>query len=132
MQQAIQLILRVSLASGRRLEGTNVARRQRILLIATFAMILLASGGAWYLFQGPDPVRGTRTSGPAAVPVTIATATKRDLPIYLTGLGTVQASFTVAIRPQVDGKLQEVLFIEGRHVRKGDILAKIDARLVHA
>ena len=95
-------------------------------------MILLASGGAWYLFQGPDPVRGARTSGPAAVPVTIATATKRDLPIYLTGLGTVQASFTVAIRPQVDGKLQEVLFTEGQQVRKGDILAKIDPRLYHA
>ena len=63
-----------------------MARRQRILLIATFAMILLASGGAWYLFQGPDPVRGTRTSGPAAVPVTIATAT-----IRIRGAGTGDA-----------------------------------------
>jgi membrane fusion protein, multidrug efflux system len=109
-----------------------VARRQRILLIATFATILLAGGAAWYRFQGPDPVRGTRTSGPVVVPVAVASATKRDLPIYLTGLGTVQASFTVAIRPQVDGKLQEVLFTEGQQVRKGDILAKIDPRLYHA
>jgi pyruvate/2-oxoglutarate dehydrogenase complex dihydrolipoamide acyltransferase (E2) component len=38
----------------------------------------------------------------------------------------VQASFTVAIHSQVDGKLQEVLFTEGQHVKKGDVLAKID------
>jgi multidrug efflux system membrane fusion protein len=63
------------------------------------------------------------------VPVTIATATKRDLPIYLTGLGSVQASFTVGIRPQVDGKLEAVLFTEGQQVKKGDVLARIDPRL---
>jgi multidrug efflux system membrane fusion protein len=59
-------------------------------------------------------------------------ATKQDVPIYLTGLGTVQASFTVGIHSQVDGKLQEVLFTEGQHVKKGDVLAKIDPRLYQA
>jgi membrane fusion protein, multidrug efflux system len=54
------------------------------------------------------------------------------LPVYLTGLGTVQASFTVGIRPQVDGKLEQVLFKEGDLVRKGDVLAKIDPRLYQA
>ena len=58
--------------------------------------------------------------------------TKRDLPIYLTGLGTVQASFTVGIRSQVDGKLEKVMFTEGQHVKKGDVLAKIDPRLFQA
>jgi multidrug efflux system membrane fusion protein len=64
--------------------------------------------------------------------VTVAVAEKQDLPIYLTGLGAVQASFTVGIRPQVDGKLEQVLFKEGEHVRKGDVLAKIDPRLYQA
>jgi membrane fusion protein, multidrug efflux system len=64
--------------------------------------------------------------------VTVAIASKGDLPIYLTDLGTVQASFTVGIRPQVDGKLEQVLFKEGDHVRKGDVLAKIDPRLYQA
>jgi hypothetical protein len=41
----------------------------------------------------------------APVPVTVAIASREDLPIYLSGLGVVQASFTVGIRPQVDGKL---------------------------
>jgi multidrug efflux system membrane fusion protein len=73
------------------------------------------------------------TKGAAGpVPVTVAITTKQDLPIYLTGLGAVQASFTVGIRPQVDGKFERVLFKEGEHVRKGDVLAKIDPRLYQA
>ena len=66
------------------------------------------------------------------MPVSIAIVSRQDVPIYLTGLGTVQASFTVGIHSQVDGKLQEVLFTEGQHVKKGDILAKIDPRLFQA
>ena len=57
---------------------------------------------------------------------------RQDVPIYLNGLGTVQASFTVGIHSQVDGKLQEVLFTEGQHIKKGDVLAKIDPRLFQA
>jgi membrane fusion protein, multidrug efflux system len=108
-----------------------VGRGRRILLF--FVAVIGASGaGAWYSHQGPEqaePVKPARSSGPPPVPVTTAVAARRDLPIYLTGLGAVQASFTVGIRPQVDGKLETVLFTEGQHVRKGDVLAKIDPRL---
>jgi len=99
------------------------------MLVYCAVIIAAGSTGAWYLRQGPERVRAARSSGPAAIPVTIATATKRDLPIYRTGLGAVQASFTVGIRPQVDGKLEAVLFTEGQHVKKGDVLARIDPRL---
>jgi membrane fusion protein, multidrug efflux system len=106
----------------------NVGRGRRILLYC--AVVITVGGvGAWYLHQGPEPVRAARSSAPASIPVTVATATKRDLPIYLTGLGSVQASFTVGIRPQVDGKLEAVLFTEGQQVKKGDVLARIDPRL---
>jgi membrane fusion protein, multidrug efflux system len=64
--------------------------------------------------------------------VTVAIASREDLPVYLTGLGVVQASFTVGIRAQVVGMLEQVLFKEGDHVRKGDVLAKIDPRLYQA
>jgi multidrug efflux system membrane fusion protein len=67
-----------------------------------------------------------------SVPVSIAVAEQRDVPVYLSGLGTVQASFTVGIHSQVDGKLQEVFFTEGQHVKKGDLLARIDPRLFQA
>jgi multidrug efflux system membrane fusion protein len=88
-------------------------------------------GEAWYTQQGMEQTQPVKPAGsaPAAVPVTTAAAARRDLPIYLTGLGAVQASFTVGIRPQVDGKLEAVLFTEGQQVRKGDVLAKIDPRL---
>jgi membrane fusion protein, multidrug efflux system len=66
------------------------------------------------------------------VPVSVAIVGRQDVPIYLTGLGTVQGSLTVGIHSQVDGKLQEVLFTEGQHVKKGDVLAKIDPRLFQA
>jgi multidrug efflux system membrane fusion protein len=66
------------------------------------------------------------------VPVSVAIVQRQDVPIYLSGLGTVQASFTVGIHSQVDGKLQEVLFTEGQQVKKGDVLAKIDPRLFQA
>jgi membrane fusion protein, multidrug efflux system len=108
-----------------------VGRGRRILL--SFAVVIAVGGtGAWYLHQGPEPVRAARSSQPAAVPVTVAAATKRDLPIYLTGLGSVQASFTIGIRSQVDGQIEAVLFTEGQQVKKGDVLVRIDPRLYQA
>jgi multidrug efflux system membrane fusion protein len=64
----------------------------------------------------------------APVPVTVTEVSTRDVPVYLDGLGTVQAANAVAIRTQVDGKLQSVNFVEGQHVRKGDVLAVVDPR----
>jgi membrane fusion protein, multidrug efflux system len=88
---------------------------------------LLKTAGS-YILPGAEPAKAAR-SGPAPIPVTTAATTRRDFPIYLTGLGSVQASFTVGIRSQVDGKLESVLFTEGQFVKKGDVLAKIDPRL---
>jgi multidrug efflux system membrane fusion protein len=101
--------------------------RRRFLVIST--IIVLAGVGAWYELERPEPAA---KAAAAPVPVTVAIASRGDLPVYLTGLGTVQASFTVGIRPQVDGKLEQVLFKEGDLVRKGDVLAKIDPRLYQA
>ena len=114
-------------------DGTIAKRGRRSVLYAA-ALAILAAGGAgyWYWSQGPQPAHAARPPARPAVPVTVAMATKQDIPIYLTGLGTVQASFTVGIHSQVDGKLQEVLFTEGQHVKKGDVLAKIDPRLYQA
>src|SRR5712672_4133510 len=66
------------------------------------------------------------------VPVSVASVATQDVPINLTGLGTVQATFTVGIHSQIDGKLRDVLFTEGQRVNKGDLLAKIDPRLFQA
>jgi multidrug efflux system membrane fusion protein len=107
-------------------------RNRRVTLIAACCGLLAIVGSLiWYWTQGPDPAHASRGAR-AAVPVSIATASRQDVPIYLTGLGTVQALFTVAIHAQVDGKLQDVFFKEGQRVKKGDVLAKIDPRLYQA
>ena len=106
--------------------------RGRRIVWSCAVVIAVGGTGAWYLRQGPEPVRAARSSESAAIPVTVAATAKRDLPIYLTGLGSVQASFTVGIRSQVDGKLEQVLFTEGQKVKKGDALATIDPRLYQA
>jgi membrane fusion protein, multidrug efflux system len=109
-------------------------RTRRTLIVVATSLVGLASVGwfAWHQVAGPRPTRESRPAARASVPVTVVVATRSDLPIYLTGLGTVQASYTVAIHSQVDGKLQEVNFVEGQHVKKGDVLARIDPRLFQA
>jgi membrane fusion protein, multidrug efflux system len=107
--------------------------RRRVALIAVGCAALAIGGlGYWDRTAGTDSAHAARTPTHVAVPVSIATATRQDVPIYLTGLGTVQAQFTVAIHAQVDGKLQDVFFKEGQRVKKGDVLAKIDPRLYQA
>ncbi len=63
-----------------------------------------------------------------AVPVTVATAIEQDMPVYLTGLGSVTAYNTVSLKSRVDGQLVEVNFKEGQQVKKGDLLVLIDPR----
>ncbi|HEY4181790.1 MAG TPA: efflux RND transporter periplasmic adaptor subunit [Kofleriaceae bacterium] len=62
------------------------------------------------------------------VPVQIAVAEQQDLPVWLEGLGTVQAFQQVTVRAQVDGRLDKVLFTEGKPVKAGDVIAQIDPR----
>ena len=62
------------------------------------------------------------------VPVVTGRVTASDVPVYLVGIGTVQAYNTVTIRARVDGELMNVSFREGQDVKKGDVLAQIDSR----
>jgi multidrug efflux system membrane fusion protein len=103
-----------------------------ILIVACVAV--LAGGGAayWRWAQAAEGAQAARAPARAAVSVSVAVVGRQDVPIYLTGLGTVQGSLTVALHSQVDGKLQEVLFTEGQQVKKGDVLALIDPRLYQA
>src|SRR3954466_1075993 len=116
-------------------EGNTAASRGgRRLFFIVALLAILAAGGAlyWYGVQGPRPAHAARSAARPGVPVSVTMVGRQDVPIYLTGLGSVQASFTVAIHSQVDGKIQDVLFTEGQRVKKGDVLAKIDPRLFQA
>jgi multidrug efflux system membrane fusion protein len=61
-------------------------------------------------------------------PVVLATVERKDVPVYLDGLGSVTALATVSVRTQIDGRLDRVLFKEGQAVKKGEHLAQIDPR----
>lgn len=66
--------------------------------------------------------------GGPGVPVTLATATTRDVPVVLRNVGLVQAYQSVLVRARVDGTLDSVAFQEGQDVQTGDLLAQIDPR----
>ena len=68
-----------------------------------------------------------RTHGPA-VPVSVAKVVRQDVPVWLHGLGTVQAANAVTVRPRVDGTLMQVPVTEGQEVKQGALLAVIDPR----
>jgi multidrug efflux system membrane fusion protein len=104
-----------------------VRRRRRIVSIGLAFAILAGGGLYWYAFPVSQPP-GVTPPSVRPVPVSVAVAGRQDVPIYVTGLGTAQASFTIAIHSQVDGIMQEVRFVEGQHVKKGDALAQIEPR----
>jgi multidrug efflux system membrane fusion protein len=110
--------------------GKSLWRFRNLVGLAVLLAVALGLG-MHLLRRGVLPAEASRGQ-PPAVPVSIATAKRQDVPIFLMGLGTVQATFTVGIHSQVDGKLQDVFFKEGQHVKKGDVLAKIDPRLFQA
>jgi membrane fusion protein, multidrug efflux system len=72
--------------------------------------------------------QNAHAAGPHSVSVAVATVQKQDVPVYLSGLGSVTAFNTANIKSRVDGQIMKVNFIEGQFVHEGDLLIEIDAR----
>jgi membrane fusion protein, multidrug efflux system len=73
--------------------------------------------------------KGAKAGGPPpAVPVGVATVKQGDFNVYLTGLGSVQAFNTVALKTRIDGQIMQVNFREGQDVKTGEVLIVIDPR----
>ncbi len=73
--------------------------------------------------------KSAKASGPPpAVPVGVAIVKQGDFNVYLTGLGSVQAFFTVSLKTRIDGQIMKVNFQEGQEVKKGETLIEIDPR----
>jgi membrane fusion protein, multidrug efflux system len=103
--------------------------RHRTWLSAAI-LVAAACGLAWYVVHEPARSAPSQASSAIfpAVPVTGGLAETKNIPVYLTGLGTAQAFNTVVVKVRVDGQLNKVAFTEGQDVKAGDLLAQIDPR----
>src|SRR5437763_15372439 len=106
--------------------NSGSARVARRIAAATVALLTCGYFG-WQSLASQSPA-AVAVAQPPAVPVQATVATRRDVPLYLTGLGTVQAFNTVTVKTRVDGELQKVAFTEGQDAKAGDLLAQIDPR----
>lgn len=111
-------------------------RRGEGMWLIVLLVAAAATGGGWFYRErwwphvSPLLTASAPPSKPPArvIPVVTAVVKKRDLDLFLNGLGTVTALKTVTIRSRVEGELTKVAFTEGQMVREGDLLAEIDTR----
>jgi multidrug efflux system membrane fusion protein len=103
---------------------------RRILIILILCGV---AAGGWLVVQGQAPGQpsdqqraGRRSNQDQPVPVLASAATIADVPVYIVGVGTVQALNTVTVNTLVNGTLMKVNFKEGQDVKAGDVLALID------
>ena len=101
-------------------------RKRPIIL----AVLLVAIGGggfaATHLYDASEPAAAAVPA--PAVPVVAGRVAQHDVPIYLSGVGTVIAYNTVIVRSQIQGQIVSINFTEGQTVHAGDLLAQIDPR----
>jgi membrane fusion protein, multidrug efflux system len=100
-------------------------------VLTVAAMALLAGGAVFYLRRDGEQAPAA-SAPPQPIPVIATTVQQHDVPIVLTGLGTVTALNTATVQSQVTGLLVSVDFKEGQFVKKGDLLGQIDPRTFQA
>ena len=103
-----------------RIIGLGMGRQLALFTALCLALLCCSRGGA--------PPAAPADAAARPVPVLVVQTAAADVPIYLEGLGTAVAWKTVTVRPQVDGKLEAVLFRDGQTVKRGQLLARLDSR----
>lgn len=102
--------------------------RRKIAIPAVALIVLVAGGGGLAFTRGLGPRNAAAPATVAAVPIVAGVVQQHDVPIYLTGVGTVIAYNTDIVRSQIQGQIVGINFSEGQAVRSGDMLAQIDPR----
>jgi multidrug efflux system membrane fusion protein len=95
--------------------------------IVIVVLVLAVAAGGYFALE----IMGkgvTRTANVPVIPITAGVVEQKDMPVYVHGIGTVQAFKNVAIKTRVDGQIVKIAFEEGQDVKKGDPLFQIDPR----
>jgi multidrug efflux system membrane fusion protein len=97
---------------------------------ASFSLLTFALAGIAAVLSActADSKQAAHAAAPHGVSVAIAPVQKQDMPVYLSGLGSVTAFNTANIKSRVDGQIMQVHVREGQNVRQGDLLVEIDSR----
>jgi membrane fusion protein, multidrug efflux system len=106
---------------------------KRATIAAVFLAILVAGGIAYQTFvlRAAEPPKSAPGGAPA-VPVVIAPAVRKAMPVRVDAIGTVQPIATVAVKSRVDGQIAEVRIVDGQNVKTGDVLFVLDTRAAEA
>jgi len=118
-------------------EITSQRRSRPLFGWRSILVLLPLSFGGWYFWteagnarasnSGGSIAAGTSGSGPA-IPVVAAHASRGDIGVYITGLGSVTPMYTVTVKTRVDGEIMAIHYKEGDTVQKGAPLLEIDPR----
>lgn len=130
----------------------------RMVRVAAFAVVAVAIAGAGYLYRGeiarqlgmgtsakaaeqaqsspaaqaqPQGRRGRLNPG-GPVPVVVAPAERKAMPVVVDAVGTVQAIASIQIKPRIDSQIMKVNVEEGALVKEGDVLFELDSRTLRA
>jgi membrane fusion protein, multidrug efflux system len=102
---------------------------RRSMLLLGLVLLVVAGLAAWVILRsGHQPAATGRFQSAGPMPVGTAKVGKGDMPVALSGLGTVTPLAMVTVKTQINGQLIDVAFKEGQLVNKGDMLAQIDPR----
>jgi len=100
--------------------------RRRLYWLAAGTLVVVAIVLARGYLHRADAADQKREPATPPVGALTALAKEQNLPIYRTGIGTVQAALSVTVKARVDGQLLKVAYKEGQTVKEGDLLAQID------
>ncbi|WP_165435367.1 efflux RND transporter periplasmic adaptor subunit [Bradyrhizobium sp. Leo121] len=102
--------------------------KRKIAIAVAVLLVVLAGGGFWHFKRPLTSEQAAAVPEPAPIPVVATTVASSNVPIYLTGVGTVIAYNTDLVRSQIQGQITQITFVEGQTVKAGDLLAQIDPR----
>jgi membrane fusion protein, multidrug efflux system len=101
---------------------------KKVVVPAVALAGVLAAGGLLYSAHIHALEKAAAAPTPPTVPIVATTVAQHEVPIYLTGVGTVIAYNTDVVRAQIQGQIISINFTEGQIVHAGDLLAQIDPR----